>query len=68
MTVRGQWMYPRTANAQMIRLLRSGVLDLGHERVTTFPLDDANEAVAHAASHAGAFDRTVLLPNQPRPA
>ena len=65
-TVRGQWMYPRTANAQMIRLLRSGVLDLDHERVTTFPLDDANEAVAHAAAHAGAFDRTVLLPNQPR--
>jgi alcohol dehydrogenase len=52
----------------MIRLLRSGVLDLDHERVTTFSLDDANEAVAHAAAHAGAFDRTVLLPNQPRPA
>jgi alcohol dehydrogenase len=64
-TVRGQWMYPRTANAQMIRLLRSGVLNLGYERVTTFTLDEVNEAVAHAAAHAGPFDRTVLLPNQP---
>ena len=52
-TVRGQWMYPRTANAQMIRLIRSGVLDLRHERVTTFSLDDANDAVAHAATHSG---------------
>lgn len=64
-TVRGQWMYPRTANAQMIRLLRSGVLDLGQDRVSTFSLDDANEAVAHAAAHPGPFDRTVLLPNTP---
>ena len=38
------------------------VLDLGQERVTTFGLDEANDAVAHAAEHPGAFDRTVLLP------
>lgn len=62
-TVRGQWMYPRTAIPQMIRLIRSGELDLSHERVSTFSLDDANEAVAHAAVHPGPFDRTVLVPN-----
>jgi alcohol dehydrogenase len=61
-TVRGQWMYPRTAIPQMIRLIRSGVLDLSHERVSTFTLDEANDAVAHAAAHPGPFDRTVLLP------
>jgi alcohol dehydrogenase len=62
-SIRGQWMYPRTAIPQMIRLIRSGVLDLGQERVSTFSLDEANEAVAHAAAHPGPFDRTVLLPN-----
>ncbi|HYZ66395.1 MAG TPA: zinc-binding dehydrogenase [Mycobacterium sp.] len=62
-SLRGQWMYPRTAIPQMIRLLRTGVLDLSHERVSTFALDDANEAVAHAAAHPGPFDRTVLQPH-----
>jgi alcohol dehydrogenase len=63
-TVRGQFMYPRTAIPQMIRLIRSGVLDLSHERVSEFSLDDANDAVAHAAAHPGPFDRTVLAPNR----
>ncbi len=56
-------MYPRTANHRLIQLIRSGLLDLGHERVTTFGLDRANEAVAHAAAHPGPFDRTVLMPH-----
>jgi alcohol dehydrogenase len=62
MTVRGQWMYPRTANAGLIRLVASGALDLGHDQVTSFGLDEVNEAVAHAAAHPGPFDRTVLTP------
>ena len=62
-TLRGQWMYPRTANARLIAMIASGVLDLAGERVTTFPLARANEAVAHAAAHGGPFDRTVLLPS-----
>ncbi|MET0702181.1 MAG: zinc-binding alcohol dehydrogenase family protein [Mycobacterium sp.] len=61
-TVRGQWMYPRTANHTLIQMVRSGVLDLSHETVTTFRLPQANEAVAHAAAHGGPFERTVLLP------
>jgi len=61
-TIRGQWMYPRAAVPQMIQLIRSGVLDLSHELISTFSLDDANDAVAHAAAHPGPFDRTVLLP------
>ncbi|HEY6648106.1 MAG TPA: alcohol dehydrogenase catalytic domain-containing protein [Mycobacterium sp.] len=65
-TVRGQWMYPRTAVPHMIRLIRSGVLDIDRDQVTTFALDDANEAVAHAAAHPGPFDRTVLVPNPPQ--
>ncbi|HEX7308211.1 alcohol dehydrogenase catalytic domain-containing protein [Lentzea sp.] len=61
-TVRGQWMYPRTANAGMIRLVAAGALDLDAERFTTFGLGEVNEAVRHAAAHGGPFDRTVLTP------
>ena len=61
-TVRGQWLSPRADNDAMIRLIGSGVLDLGPETVTTFGLDDVNDAVAFAADHGGAFDRTVLTP------
>ncbi|MFR0357455.1 alcohol dehydrogenase catalytic domain-containing protein [Streptomyces sediminimaris] len=61
-TVRGQWMYPRSGNVGMIRLIAAGVLDLGPERVRSFPLDAANEAVEYAAAHGGPFDRTVLTP------
>lgn len=61
-TVRGQWMFPRTANQQLIQMIRSGVLAVGHDTVMTFPLHEVNDAVAYAAAHDGPFDRTVLLP------
>jgi alcohol dehydrogenase len=61
-TLRGQWMCPRTANRQIANLVCSGLLDLSDEDVTTFSLDDANEAVAHAAAHGGPFQRTVITP------
>ncbi|WP_206739217.1 zinc-binding dehydrogenase [Streptomyces sp. L2] len=61
-TVRGRWMYPRPANTGMIRLIASGALDLGPDRIRTFPLDAVNEAVAYAAAHGGPYERTVLTP------
>jgi alcohol dehydrogenase len=61
-TVRGQWMYPRSANLGMIQLVGSGLLDLTPERITTFALDEINEAIAHAPAHPGPFDRTILTP------
>ncbi|MCX5384532.1 alcohol dehydrogenase catalytic domain-containing protein [Streptomyces sp. NBC_00083] len=61
-TVRGQWMYPRAANAGIIRLLASGILDLAPERVRSFGLDAVNTAIAYAAEHSGPFDRTALTP------
>ncbi|MER7192913.1 alcohol dehydrogenase catalytic domain-containing protein [Streptomyces flaveolus] len=61
-TVRGQWMYPRSANVGMIRLIASGALGLDRELVSTFPLDAVNDAIAYAAAHGGPFDRTVLTP------
>lgn len=63
-TVRGQWMFQRTANAQLIALVRAGLLDLDQDDITTFELDEANEAVAHAAAHGGPFTRTVLTPQR----
>jgi alcohol dehydrogenase len=62
-TVRGQWMYPRSANVGMIRLIASGVLDLELEQIRTFRLDAVNDAVDYAAAHGGPFDRTVLAPS-----
>lgn len=64
-TVRGQWMYPRDANLRLIDLARSGLLDLGHFTVTEFPLDEVNEAVAHAAENNKRFSLTVVRPGGP---
>jgi len=61
-TIRGQWMYPPEANLRLISLIRSGLLDLDEFEVTEFDLDDANEAVAHAAAHGGPFQTTVIRP------
>ncbi|MDI5969992.1 zinc-binding dehydrogenase [Streptomyces sp. SL13] len=61
-TIRGQWMCPREANAGLIKLVRSGLLDLGGFDVTAFGLADVEAAVAHAAAHGGRFSLTVLQP------
>ncbi|GAB2526082.1 alcohol dehydrogenase catalytic domain-containing protein [Nocardia heshunensis] len=61
-TVRGQWMFPRTANVGLIRLAAAGTLDLTADHLTRFDLDRVNDAIAHAAAHGGPFDRTVLTP------
>jgi alcohol dehydrogenase len=61
-TVRGKWMYSPEAVTRMTGLIRAGLLDLGHFDVTAFALDDANEAVAHAAANGGPFRMTVVRP------
>jgi alcohol dehydrogenase len=61
-TVRGQWMYPPSAIPRLVGLLRAGLIDLAQIAVTTFPLDRASEAVAHAAAHAGPFELTAICP------
>jgi len=59
-TIRGQWMYPREAVTRLVALVRSGLLDLSNFDVTAFALDDANEAVTHAAATGGPFKMTVI--------
>ena len=61
-SIHGQWMFDPSAVLGMIALVRAGLLDLGQFEITEFALDDANEAVAHAAARAGPFRITVLRP------
>jgi alcohol dehydrogenase len=61
-TLHGQWMYPPHAALLMAGLIRAGLVDLDLFEVTTFDLDRVNEAVAHAAAHAGPFTMTVIRP------
>ena len=60
-TIIGQWMYPREAVERLIALIRSGLLKLEEFDVTSFQLDNANAAVAHAAT-GGPFQLTVIQP------
>jgi alcohol dehydrogenase len=61
-TVRGQWMYPPAAVTRMAAMVRAGLVKLEEFTVTTFDLDHANEAVAHAAANARPFQTTVICP------
>jgi alcohol dehydrogenase len=61
-SIHGQWMYPPEAAIKMIGLIRAGLIDLDQYAITTFDLDNANEAVAHAASNASPFRMTVIQP------
>ena len=61
-TVRGQYMYPRDAPARLVSLIRSGLLSLTDLQVKSFALDQANDAVGHAAANGGPFRYTVIKP------
>ena len=60
-TVKGQYMYPHDAPARLLALIRAGLLPLAGLEVRSFPLAQANEAVAYAAT-TSPFGYTVLLP------
>jgi alcohol dehydrogenase len=63
-TVRGKYMYPREAVARMVRLVRSGLIDLAQFELSEFALDHVNDAIAHAAATAGPLRLTVLRPDR----
>ncbi|WP_417613664.1 zinc-binding dehydrogenase [Parasphingorhabdus sp.] len=58
----GNWMYDATAPRDMVKLIKSGLIDIDNYQIQPFPLEQAPEAVAHAARHAGPFELTVLRP------
>ena len=57
----GQFMYERTAPAQLAALAADGLLDLGKIVVTTFPLADFRRAIEAAALMQG-LDLTAVVP------
>lgn len=61
-TIVGQWMYPPDAAIRMAGMIRAGLINLDDFEVVEFPLERVNEAVLHAAAHAGPFQMTVLRP------
>lgn len=61
-SIHGVWMYPPDAASRLIALVRSGLLRLDEYEAKAFDLDQANEAVAHAAAHGGPFKLTVIRP------
>jgi alcohol dehydrogenase len=61
-TIRGQWMYPPEATTLMVGLIRGGLVNLDHFDVTAFDLEQANQAVVHAAANSGPFKMTVIQP------
>ena len=61
-TIRGQWMYPRSAIARLVSMATSGTIDLSHYTITEFPLSQVEQAIAHATCESGPFHRTVIRP------
>ena len=61
-TVMGKWMYPPEAPRKLAALIRSGLLRLDGKETTVFSLDQANEAVAHAAANSAPSQMTVICP------
>ena len=61
-SIHGVWMYPPRATIGLVNLIRAGLLGLDNFEATTFDLDHANDAVAHAASNSGPFKMTVIRP------
>ncbi|MFH8383507.1 alcohol dehydrogenase catalytic domain-containing protein [Kitasatospora sp. NPDC018058] len=61
-TIRGQWLCPRPAVTRLIDMANAGLLGLGAFEITEFALDDASQAVTHAADRGGRFALTVLRP------
>jgi alcohol dehydrogenase len=62
-TVKGVWMYRKDAIPRMVQMVRAGLIDLAPFELTEFPLDQANQAVAHAAANPGPRQLTVLRPD-----
>jgi alcohol dehydrogenase len=61
-TLRGQFMYPRSAPQRLCGLIRSGLLSFEDIETTKFAFNDINRAIEHAAANYGSWRQTVVLP------
>ncbi|GAB5593891.1 hypothetical protein Unana1_08791 [Umbelopsis nana] len=63
LTIKGCFMYPRTAGKTLIGLLEAGLVKPEWFEISgTFSLDEVNEAVQFAKKTGGAFKTTVVVP------
>lgn len=60
--IRGSYMCPRYAPAQLAKLVQAGLLDLNLFTVKDFPLEQIEQAIGYAKEHGGAFEMTALKP------
>lgn len=56
-------MYPREANAQIIAMVKAGLVKLDTFDYKEFSLDEANKAVEYAAEQGGPFRMSIIRPN-----
>lgn len=53
LTIKGSFMHPAEAPSQLIAMARSNVLDLNKVDMTTFSIDNVNDAIVKAPEHRG---------------
>ncbi|KAG2183531.1 hypothetical protein INT43_006537 [Umbelopsis isabellina] len=62
-TIKGCFMYPRTAIKSLFGMIQAGLIDLDLFTVTgQYSLDEINEALTFAEAQGGAFKTTVVTP------
>lgn len=62
LTIRGSEWFPSNATRELLRMIGSGVLDLGATSARAFPLDDGLAALDAAASSPGGFEHVAIVP------
>ncbi|ORX61870.1 alcohol dehydrogenase zinc-binding domain protein [Hesseltinella vesiculosa] len=62
LTVKGCFMYPRTAGKTLIGMVDAGIIDLSQfDTSSRFSLDNVNDAMAHAEEHSQRFKLTSIV-------
>jgi len=60
--LRGKWMYSRQDVKDLIRLVEVGVLKLGGQKVSKFPLEDWEKGFDAAAGYSGTDGGAIIVP------
>jgi alcohol dehydrogenase len=63
LTIRGNFMYPRSAPKELASMVRAGLLDLSVFNIVEFPLANIEEAIDRAGASKG-FNLVVVKPNE----
>ncbi|GJJ73202.1 hypothetical protein EMPS_05560 [Entomortierella parvispora] len=63
LTIKGRFMNSRSNVVELLAMMEAGLLDPTLLEYKTFRLDQIEESLQWARTHAGPFEATVLLPN-----